>query len=214
MMAYLDPDNRPPVLEVQDLAFERRDEPVFEALDFVLTAGEVVLVEGDNGSGKTTLLRILASVLKADAGKILLHGMPLTRERAAGTVVYLGHKLGLKADLTVLENLRYTRGLYGSRSGRSPAAVIEAVELAGYEDEPVRTLSAGQKKRVALARLLLVPAGIWLLDEPWANLDRHGIKLVNHLLVRHVTEGGAVLATSHGTVPFFEGRARTIRLAS
>ena len=201
------------LLQARGLAFARRDEPVFGPLDFAVHAGELVLVEGDNGSGKTTLMRILAAMLHGHAGEVLLHGRRLERDRAAGEILYLGHHLGLKADLTVLENLRYTQGLYGRRRGVSPSSAIEGVELAGYEHEPVKQLSAGQKKRVALARLLLVPAAIWLLDEPWANLDRHGIALVNRLLERHVGEGGAALATSHGTVRYVQGDVRCIGLS-
>lgn len=202
-----------PLLQARGLAFVRRDEPVFGPLDFAVHAGELVLVEGDNGSGKTTLMRILAAMLHGHSGEVLLHGGRLDRERAAGEIVYLGHHLGLKAELTVLENLRYTQGLYGRRRGVTPDTAIEGVDLGGYEHEPVKQLSAGQKKRVALARLLLVPAAIWLLDEPWANLDRQGIALVNRLLERHVGEGGAALATSHGTVRYLKSDVRCIGLS-
>lgn len=202
-----------PVLEVRGLGFSRRDERVFGPLDFVAHAGETLLVEGDNGSGKTTLLRILATTLHADEGEVRLDGEPLSRDAAAGRVILLGHHLGLKGDLTVLENLRYVEGLYGRRHDVSAVSAIESVELAGFEDEPVRQLSAGQRKRAALARLLLVPAGIWLLDEPWANLDRHGISLVNRLLERHARSGGTTLATSHGTVSWFTGEARRVELS-
>lgn len=213
-MTITDQTASAPLLEARALSFARRDEPVFGPLDFALHAGEVVLVEGDNGSGKTTLLRILAAMLRADDGELRLHGGALNRDSAVGEILFLGHQLGLKFDLSVLENLKYLRGLYGSHRGMSPWNAIDGVELVGYEHVPVRQLSAGQKKRAALARLLLVPASIWLLDEPWANLDRHGIRLVNRLLERHLHVGGAALASSHGTVNHLGGDTRRIELSA
>ena len=202
----------PVLLEARGLSFLRRDEPIFGPLDFVVHAGEVVLVEGDNGSGKTTLLKTLTGMLRCDEGRIDLYGKPLTRERAAGEVCLLGHQLALKVDLSGLENLRYSEGLYGRRRGVTANSALQGVGLAGYEHEPVRQLSAGQKKRTALARLLLIPAAVWLLDEPWANLDRDGIALVNRMLERHTHEGGAAMVTSHGAVTFLPGTPRRIRL--
>ncbi len=202
------------LLEARGLAFLRRDEPIFGPLDFAVHAGELLLLEGDNGSGKTTLLRVLATMLQGNEGEVLLHGRRLNRENAAGELLYLGHQLGLKTDLTSLENLTYSQGLYGRRRSVTPMTAIEGVGLAGYEHEPVKHLSAGQKKRVALARLILVPAAVWLLDEPWANLDQQGIALVNRLIARHVDEGGAVLASSHGTVSYVDRAFRRIGLSS
>ncbi len=218
MMPVPQPDSsdrldRAPLLEGRDVAFMRRDEPVFSPIDFALHAGEVVLVEGDNGSGKTTLLRLLAGLLKRGEGEIRLHGEPLTHDRMAGEIVFLGHHLGLKFDLSPLQNLRFMQGLYGRRRGVTPATALAGVDLAGYEHEPVRRLSAGQKKRAALARLLLVPAAVWLLDEPYANLDREGIALVNRLIERHTLEGGAAMVTSHGAVTYLHGEPRSIRLS-
>lgn len=208
------PEDCLPLLEGRGVAFLRRDEPVFGPIDFVLQAGEVVLVEGDNGSGKTTLLRLLAGLLHCHEGELLLRGGPLDRDHAAGEIVLLGHQLGLKADLSPLENLRVAEGLYGRRRGTEPGTALASVGLEGYEYEPVRRLSAGQKKRAALARLLLIPAAIWLLDEPYANLDREGIDLVNRLLEHHVLNGGAALVTTHGTVDWLHGTPRRIRLAA
>ncbi|HET8898374.1 MAG TPA: cytochrome c biogenesis heme-transporting ATPase CcmA [Rhodanobacteraceae bacterium] len=202
----------PILLEARALTFTRQDERVFGPLDFAVHRGEAVLVEGDNGSGKTTLLRVLASLLQASAGELRLYDAPLTRAAAAGEILLLGHHLGLKADLTPLENLRYVAGLFGQRRGADASQALASVGLAGFEHEPVRRLSAGQRKRAALARLLIVPAALWLLDEPYANLDREGIALVNRLLERHVHTGGSALVTSHGTVDFLAGSPRRIEL--
>ncbi|WEN14086.1 cytochrome c biogenesis heme-transporting ATPase CcmA [Rhodanobacter sp. AS-Z3] len=201
-----------PLLEARALSFHRQDEPVFAPLDFRLHAGELALIEGDNGSGKTTLLRMLAGLLHVGAGELLWHGEPLQRDLCAGEILFLGHHLGLKADLSPRENLRIAAGLHGARDGLSVASVLADIGLRGYEDEPVRRLSAGQKKRAALARLVLLPATLWLLDEPYANLDRIGIALVNELLERHTDAGGAAMVTSHGTVSFHGGEPRRIRM--
>lgn len=204
--------NAIPLLEARGLSFLRADEPVFGPLDFALHAGELALVEGDNGSGKTTLLRLLAGLLHVGEGDLRWRGQSWSRDACAGQVLFLGHQLGLKVDMSPRENLRIAAGLHGMREGRSAASVLTEIGLAGYEDEPVRRLSAGQKKRAALARLLLLPAVLWLLDEPYANLDRAGIALVNRLLEAHVAGGGAALVTSHGAVSFHGGEPTRIRM--
>jgi heme exporter protein A len=201
-----------PLLEARALSFHRQDEPVFAPLDFQLHAGELALVEGDNGSGKTTLLRMLAGLLHRGEGELLWRGEALQRDQCAGQILFLGHQLGLKADLSPRENLRIAAGLHGTHEGLGMASVLADIGLRGYEDEPVRRLSAGQKKRAALARLVLLPATLWLLDEPYANLDRIGIALVNHLLEKHTDAGGAAMVTSHGTVSFHGGEPRRIRM--
>jgi heme exporter protein A len=200
------------LLEARELSFLRQDEPVFGPVDFALHEGEIALVEGDNGSGKTTLMRVLTGMLRPGSGEVLLDGAPFSLDTVAGAVVFLGHHLGLKFDLSPRENLRFAAGLYGLRGGADPDLALAEVGLAGYEDDAVRRLSAGQKKRVALARLLILPARVWLLDEPYANLDREGIALVNRLLARHAARGGAALVTSHGAVTFAGDAPRRIRL--
>ena len=201
-----------PLLEARSVSFSRRDEAVFAPLDFELQCGELALVEGDNGSGKTTLLRLLAGLLHVGAGELRWRGAPLRRAECAGEILLLGHQLGLKADLSPHENLRIAAGLHGQREGASIASALTEVGLQGYEREPTRRLSAGQKKRAALARLLLVPATLWLLDEPYANLDRAGIALVNHVLKWHVASGGAALVSSHGTTNFAGETVRRIHM--
>ena len=201
------------LLEVRELAFARRDEPVFGPLDFDLADGEIGLIEGDNGSGKTTLLRVLAGLLRASSGTARVAGLAPGDPAVAGMALLLGHQLGLKADLSVRENLAIAAGLYGQREGCGIADTIAEVGLDGYTDVPVRQLSAGQKKRAALESLRLLPERLWLLDEPFANLDRAGIALVNRLLDAHVTGGGAALVTTHGAVSFRDHATRRIALS-
>src|SRR5450432_1914752 len=209
----MDPvDDITPLLQASALTYTRNAEAIFGPLDFSLHVGEVVLIEGDNGSGKTTLLKVLCGLLDLSSGQVLLHGEPLTLAKLSHQVALLGHLLGLKMELSTLQNLRFAVGMGGIRSGITPQLALASVGLEGYEDQPLRTLSAGQKKRVALARLLLVPAALWLLDEPYANLDRGGIELVNRLLDNHARRGGAALITSHGAYAYTSGTPRRIAL--
>jgi heme exporter protein A len=205
------PDNHP-LLHAQGLAFARNDEPVFGPLDFSLDRGETLLVEGDNGSGKTTLLRVLAGMLPPSAGEIRFEGRAFSRDAIAGRMVFLGHHPGMKQDLSPCENLTFLSGLYGTLEDANIGSALTRVDLAAYAHTPLRQLSAGQKKRAALARFALLPGALWLLDEPYANLDRHGIELVNALIAMHCARGGAALLTSHGAVRFADPNARHVRL--
>lgn len=187
-----------PLLSARGLSFMRNDEPVFGPLDFVVGAGEALLVQGGNGAGKTTLLRVLAGLLRADAGEVEIDGHKARADLRARAIAYLGHLPALKADLAALENLEFLCGLHGRRARQLPGDAMGMVGLAGHEHTLARQLSAGQKKRLSLARLWLSPAPLWLLDEPYANLDLEGINLVNRMISAHLREGGAALVTTHG----------------
>ena len=202
----------PPLLAARGLRFARNEQPVFGPLAFSVDAGEALLVQGDNGAGKTTLLRVLAGLLGADAGEIDIEGRPAAPALRARAIAYLGHLPALKGDLTALENLDFLCGLHGRRKGQLPDQAMALVGLAGYEDTPVRQLSAGQKKRLSLARLWLSPAPLWLLDEPYANLDLEGITLVNRMVQAHLREGGAALLTTHGAYAAPPVRTRMLTL--
>jgi heme exporter protein A len=185
-----------PLLDCLVLCFSLNEVPVFGPLDFRLRAGEALQVLGGNGAGKTTLLRVLAGLLPAGAGEVRAEGRPVDRDHLARGSAFLGHLPGHKGELTALENLRFTAAMQGSRT--APEAALASVGLAGFEDTLARRLSAGQNKRLALARLGLSPARLWLLDEPYANLDLDGIALVNALITTHVAAAGSVLLTTHG----------------
>jgi heme exporter protein A len=188
----------PPLLSARGLRFARNDEPVFGPLDFAVDAGEALLVRGDNGAGKTTLLRVLAGLLRPDEGTIEIDGHQTDAPSRTRVIAYLGHLPALKSDLSALENLNFLCGLHGRRRAQTPASAMAIVGLGGYEDHLARQLSAGQKKRLSLARMWLSPAPLWLLDEPYANLDLDGIDLVNRMVQAHLREGGAALVTTHG----------------
>jgi len=201
-----------PLLAARGLSFARNEEPVFGPLDFAVNAGEALLVQGGNGSGKTTLLRVLAGLLRADSGRVLIEGHPAVPDLRARAVAYLGHLPALKGELSVLENLEFLCGLHGRREGQAIGPALEVVGMSGYEDAPARQLSAGQKKRVTLARMWLSPAPLWLLDEPYANLDLEGINLVNRMISAHLRDGGATLVTTHGAYAAPPVRTRVLQL--
>lgn len=208
-----------PLLAVRGLAFSRNETPVFGPLDFAVDANEALLVQGGNGAGKTTLLRVLAGLLRPDAGSMRIDGQPARHELRARCVAYLGHLPGLKADLSALHNLEFLCGLHGQRKAQTTEAdaLIESLAIVGlgsYEDAPLRTLSAGQKKRLGLARLWLSPAPLWLLDEPYANLDLDGITLVNRMVQAHLRGGGAALITTHGAYAAPPVRTRMLELGA
>ena len=176
------------MLSASKVNFERYFEPVFKPVSFDLEAGGLLLVTGANGCGKTTLIRVLASILHPTSGNI---------ELTARNMAYVGHYLALKDDLSVLENLRFVRAFMGT-STRSVEDVVREVGLERVKHNQARNLSAGQRKRCALARLLLSEADLWLLDEPYSNLDVEGVELVDRLLVAHLEAGGSAIVATHG----------------
>lgn len=202
----------PPLLAAHGLAFVRDEQAVFGPIDFAVNAGEALLVQGDNGAGKTTLLRVLAGLLHADSGHVEIDGRPAAPALRAQAMAYLGHLPALKADLTAIENLHFLCGLHGRRRQQLPGNALAMAGLAGYEDTLARQLSAGQKKRLSLARMWLSPAPLWLLDEPYANLDLAGLELVNRMVQAHLRAGGAALLTTHGAYAAPPVRTRMLLL--
>jgi heme exporter protein A len=185
------------LLTVNDLRFERDDIAVINDACLTLNDGEILQIEGPNGSGKTTLLRILTTALQPSGGEILYQGQILSECRFdyLSNILFLGHQSALKLTLTAEENLSWiTSELPGSISVLN---ALERVGLRGYSDIPCHSLSAGQQRRVALARLLLSNAKIWFLDEPFAALDGQGVQFVEQCMERHVNGGGAVMLTTH-----------------
>jgi heme exporter protein A len=190
----------PTLLHVADLACRRGGRPVFDRLSFALAAGELLALTGRNGSGKTTLLRALALLVRPEAGTILWQGADVQDdpETWRGRVAWLGHLDGLKGDLTVGENLLGAERLLGR-----PAAddrvdhALAAFDLTSLARRPVRTLSAGQRRRTALARVMLTQAPLWLLDEPLNALDASAQQAFRTVLQRHLAQGGLAIAATH-----------------
>ncbi len=190
---------RTPLVEVRGLTVFRGDDALINQLDFSLYAGEMVRIAGSNGSGKTTLMRLLCGLALADEGEILWQGKRWRPQRSAiyAQTLYLGHKPGIKAELSAVENLRLSQRLSGLRDDAAINTALATVALGDRADLPCAVLSAGQQRRVALARLLLQPSTLWMLDEPLTALDAEGRNIVTNLIRQHVETGGALLYTTH-----------------
>jgi len=198
-------------LSVQGLAVIRGERRLFKDVSFTLAAGEAMLLRGPNGSGKSSLLRLLAGFLAPAAGKIAWQGRPLAEaEDYRAASLYLGHQDAVKPQFTAEQNLAYAGRLLGldaSAAGSRAANVLEAAGLSRQRRLPARYLSAGQKRRLALCRLLLAPAKLWLLDEPTNALDSAAIDWLGQALAAHRAQGGAVLLASHVPVPLPDAQA-------
>ena len=188
-----------PLLQANRLFCERERRVLFSDLDLSLNAGEVLQVEGANGSGKTTLLRILTGISDAYEGEVRWCGRSISscRSEYQMNMHYLGHAAGIKAALTAEENLRWYAALSGERGDARIWEVLAKVGLRGYEDTPCYTLSAGQQRRVNLARLYLLPKKLWVLDEPFTAIDKAGVKAIEKLMSDQAEQGGAVIVTTH-----------------
>lgn len=195
-------------LEALDLCARRGHRLLFEHLDFRINPGEIMALRGANGVGKSTLLRILAGFMRPDSGVIRWHGAP--DDEPLTQIHYLGHREGLRDPLSPFENLEFIAAMLGGARAEIPAA-LERLGISRLAMLPVGVLSAGQRRRVALARLLIVKRPFWLLDEPLAALDSAGQAIVTDLLTQHAQSGGLALVATHQTLGIESG---TIALAA
>jgi heme exporter protein A len=187
------------VLEARAINAWRGDRHILRDVSFVVRAGEFLKITGPNGVGKTTLLRVVCGLLPAESGEIDWCGRPVrgVADEFHIQLGYLGHPNSLKADLTARENLRFLAGLRQELTDHDIDATLERCGILSRGDLPARSLSAGQRRRLALARLLLAEASLWVLDEPVTNLDTAGISLVEELIQDHVRRGGLALVAAH-----------------
>jgi heme exporter protein A len=196
-----------------ELTLWRGPNCLFEELSFEVAAGSLLLIRGPNGSGKTTLLRVLSGLTRPETGRIAWCGESIEKNRQAfgAQLAYFGHTNGLKADLTVTQNLAFAAQLYG-QSGEQIPALLDALNLTLCADLETRYLSAGQKRRTALARVLMSPARLWLLDEPVTNLDKAGREYVIERLCSHIAGGGLAIAATHEDIRLENHRQSEILL--
>jgi len=187
------------LLTAQSLFCERDDRILFDQLELTVSEGEIWQVEGPNGSGKTTLLRILCGLSSHYEGELSWRGesMDEVREQFLSELLYIGHQAGVSAMLTAEENLHWQCALHPSLDASRAQQALESVGLKGFEDVPAHQLSAGQKRRIALAKLYMSRAKLWILDEPFTAIDKIGVAAKEVLMVEHIKAGGSVIMTTH-----------------
>lgn len=188
---------------------------LFKDVSFEIHPGEILQIEGTNGSGKTSLLRILTGLSQAAAGEVFWNAQNIEDEAEIfnENLIYIGHKNGLKAELSALENLELVRQYLGQTNTVSSQQAIETVGLAGYEHILAHQLSAGQKRRVALARLHLNKAPLWILDEPTTAIDVDGVKEFEQTIEAHVQNGGMAILTAHQNLNFGSVKLHSLSLS-
>ncbi len=202
------------LLQIDNLACIRDDRVLFEHLNLSLVAGQMLLVEGYNGSGKTSLLRILTGLKLPDEGKVLWKGISIDRLTSDyyEQVSYVGHHDGVKRELTCLENLRLVQAM-GTPSELDLDAVLDRVNLYRYGDTLMGSLSAGQKRRLALARLFATQSILWILDEPFTSLDKASMAHFETMFEQHMQQGGIIVMTSHHDITMQSSQIQRLNLS-
>ena len=203
------------MLETSNLSCVRGDLRLFREINFTLDRGELLYLHGHNGSGKTTLLRTLCGLVLPDEGEVRWNGENVRsmHEDYTSEVLYLGHKNGIKGDLTGIENLRISSILDGFEISEQQAwDALERIGLDGHEDLPTKVLSQGQQRRVALSRLIVNRAKLWVLDEPFVALDKAAVELLQSVIRDHLENGGIVVLTTHQEVPLTSRHAKNLKL--
>ncbi|MDG1753290.1 MAG: cytochrome c biogenesis heme-transporting ATPase CcmA [Thalassotalea sp.] len=190
--------NSPLLLSANQLTCIREERILFENLNFSINCGDIIQVEGPNGAGKTSLLRILAGLSQPYEGHVLFNNTFIHEERELfnQNLLYIGHLAGIKGEMTAQENLEFNLSLSGLGSTEAEKTLSE-VSLLGFEDALASHLSAGQHRRIALAKLWQSKAPIWILDEPFTAIDKNGVKKLEELMVNHAKNGGCVILTTH-----------------
>ncbi|WP_064605405.1 cytochrome c biogenesis heme-transporting ATPase CcmA [Photobacterium sp. J15] len=214
------------MLSVEELSCVRDERVLFDNLSFQVSSGDLVQIEGHNGAGKTTLLRIIAGLGRADSGTVCWKNEDIesAREDYHQDLLFLGHQTGVKRELTAFENLAFFQAMHRNSQDSDLTGLPQVsgedclwqalahVGLAGREDVPAGQLSAGQQRRVALARLWISNHKLWILDEPLTAIDKQGVKVLERLFLSHVERGGIVILTTHQDMFTDSNHLRKIKL--
>lgn len=214
MLAQVAASSTQPQLEARAAHLWRGEKHLLRGVSFALHSGELLQVVGPNGVGKTSLLRAVAGLLPLEAGEVYWRGqlLPEARDDFHRELAYLAHANGLKNDLTALENLRFGVSIRRAVTTEELRETLQLLRIESCADLPVRALSAGQKRRVALARVMLTRASLWILDEPITNLDKAGIALFESRIAEHMRAGGMILTAAHQLLLQGQPGVRTLEL--
>ena len=206
--------NTDTLLSARGLTCIREERVLFEALDVNISAGDIVQIEGPNGAGKTSLLRILAGLSQPYDGTVYFQNTPVTqqRENFHQNLLYLGHLPGVKGEMTAQENLAFNLSLQGLNADCAEQTLAE-VNLLGFEDALASHLSAGQHRRISLARLWQSQHKVWILDEPFTAIDKLGVEKLEQLFLQHADNGGCVILTTHQDLSLPAERVKKVTLA-
>ena len=188
-----------PKFNIKNLECIRRDNILFQSLNFCVEDGGLLQIDGVNGCGKSSLLQMCAGLIQATEGEITWNGENITacRYQFQSDISYFGHSNGVKAALTAQENMNVMHALSGSTLKIDYALILKQIGLAGMEDVLLSRMSAGQKRRIGLTRLFMANSKLWLLDEPFNALDRYGKVILEQLIVKHCSDGGMVIFATH-----------------
>ncbi len=202
------------LLHIKSVTCIKQERCLFADLNFSLNSGQIMQLAGPNGAGKTSLLRIIAGFSVPDEGVILYQEQPISKyyEEYARELLFIGHKTGVNTQLSAVENVRHWLHINGYINEPDLYPILAKLGLVGLEDVPVRTLSAGQQRRVALVRLWLSDAKLWVLDEPFTALDKSGVAFLQQRFTEHLQSGGAILLTTHQDLTTHFSNLQTVTL--
>ncbi len=202
-----------PLIHAKDLTCIREERILFEHLEFNIYPGDIVQIEGANGTGKTSLLRILAGLSRPEEGSVYFKQKNINKlaEQFYQNLLYLGHLPGVKGEMTAQENLEFNLALH-QLDNKNAEEILEKVQLLGFEDALASHLSAGQHRRIALARLWQSQADVWILDEPFTAIDKRGVQNLEQLFMQQAKNGGCVILTTHQDLSFNNESVKKISL--
>jgi len=207
-------DKATPALQVDNLSCIRNDIELFSDLNFTLQSGQVLQIEGSNGCGKTSLLRILCGLMLPADGHVTWNGVDIHKERIQynNNLTYIGHHNGIKSDLSCEENLQFFKAIGNTKDNINTDDILDQIGLLEKDESLAGKLSAGQRRRLALARLLMTRAPLWILDEPFTALDPKGRELIEGYFDQHCSQGGMIIFTTHHVVKLEHSQIQFLRI--